>query len=166
MQVATNFHMPAQGTFVRLEACRPRFAQKKLKKKHSFDKVLHVIKNIRQLLLYTQALITCRDQARTELVDKLGTSRGFYSWNGCKWEPSWRMISDANLQTMLLKDIPRRRSPYQQDSFLASSRTVLMSFQKPCCLNSWLIEAVMTARMRLGVSSTACRKKAKNWLIA
>ena len=70
------------------------------------------------------------------------------------------MISDANLQTMLLKDIPRRRSPYQQDSFLASSRTVLMSFQKPCCLNSWLIEAVMTARMRLGVSSTACRKEA------
>ena len=71
------------------------------------------------------------------------------------------MISDANLQTIKLQDIPLRRSPYQQDSFLASSRSVLMSFQKPCCLNSWLIEAVMTARMRLGVSSTACRKEAK-----
>ena len=59
-----------------------------------------------------------------------------------------------------LKDIPLRRWPYQQDSFLASSCSVLMSFQKPCCLDSWLIEAVMTARMRLGVSSTACRKEA------
>ena len=56
----------------------------KLKKKHSFDKVLHLITNIRQLLLYTQALVTCRDQARTELVDKIGTSRGFYGFYGCK----------------------------------------------------------------------------------
>ena len=59
-----------------------------------------------------------------------------------------------------LKDIPLRRSPYQQDSFLASSCSVLMSFQIPCCLDSWLIEADMTAKMRLGVSSTACGKKA------
>jgi hypothetical protein len=59
-----------------------------------------------------------------------------------------------------LKDIPLRRWPYQQDSFLASSCSVLMSFQKPCCLDSWLREAVMTARMRLGVSSTACGKEA------
>ena len=59
-----------------------------------------------------------------------------------------------------LKDIPLRRPPYQQDSFLASSCSVLMSFQIPCCLDSWLIEADMTAKMRLGVSSTACGKKA------
>jgi len=60
------------------------------------------------------------------------------------------MISDADLQSELSNDIQLKRSPYQQDSFLVSYKSVLMSFQKPCCLiQSIQFKIVHTSRFTL-----------------